>query len=109
MRRQGPFASVCRYRSDWCLDSREEHRHVWIFPVGPLVMGLVFDRTMFAEHAGEHIEQRAPRDWEEMIRWGRLMTDPANNEFGFFVHLEVPSWEYVSLLYSAGGKVVEQD
>ena len=113
IRRQCPYGDDCHYREQWGVVAREAHEHVWTFPVGPLVMGLVFDRTLFAEHAGRHpqagIEPRAPRDWEEMLRWARVLTDPANNEFGFFVHLEVPSWEFISFLYSAGGRVVEQD
>jgi multiple sugar transport system permease protein len=110
MRRRCPFGDECSYRREWGVGALAEHEHVWTFPVGPLVMGLVYDRTMFSEHAGAAgLAQRPPRDWEEMLRWARLMTDPARSEFGFFVHLEVPSWEFVSLLYSAGGRVVEQD
>ena len=32
-------------------------------------------QPIFSEHAAEGVEVRAPRDWEELIRWAKIMTN----------------------------------
>ena len=109
IRRLCPYGLSCPYRREWGQPPEERHRHVWAYPVGPVVMALSYDRSLFAEHAEEGVEERAPRDWEEMLRWAKLVTDPEKNEYGFQVVLEAPAWTFLNFLYSAGGRVVRQD
>src|SRR5262249_1153427 len=81
MRRACPYGGDCPYRAEWKLPPSAHHEHIWAFPIGPLVMGIMYDKPIFAEHAADGIEVRPPRDWEELIRWAKVMTDPPNNQF----------------------------
>jgi ABC-type sugar transport system permease subunit/ABC-type glycerol-3-phosphate transport system substrate-binding protein len=82
--------------------------HIYAFPAGPLVMGMTFNRPLFAEHADLGVQMRPPTDWEEMLSWAKLMTDPQQNRYGLYVDANTPSWHFANLLYSAGGNVVHQ-
>jgi multiple sugar transport system permease protein len=106
MRRTCPYGENCPYRRRKHLAPLAHHEHVWAFPIGPIVMGLMYDRTIMAEHG---LEPRVPRDWEELIRWAKLMTNPRQNEFGIKVEVTEPGWEFLTFLYSAGGEVVTPD
>ena len=89
--------------------SREgDGRHIYAFPAGPLVMGMYFNRPIFAEHAGQGVEMRTPNDWEQMLAWAKLMTDPDENRYGLYVDANTSAWHFANLLYSAGGDVVHQ-
>jgi len=61
MRRRCPHGADCPYCREWGLEPAAAHSHVWAFPVGPLVIGLQYDRTLLAEHAdaGEWTKFRA--------------------------------------------------
>lgn len=87
---------------------REGGRHIYAFPAGPLVMGMYFNRPLFAEHAGDGVEMRPPADWDEMLAWAKLMTDPRENRYGFYIDANNAAWHFTNLLYSAGGNVVHQ-
>lgn len=109
MRRICPYKGKCPYRNSEGLAPMAEHYHVWAFPVAPKATAMQFDRTLLAEHADEGIELRTPRDWDELIRWAKSLTNPAKNEYGLEVSVAVPGWTYANFLYAAGGRVVEQD
>jgi multiple sugar transport system permease protein len=109
MRRPCPFGAQCPYRAAWNLPPADHHEHIWCFPIGPLVMGIMYDRPLFTEHAADGVEVRAPRDWEELIRWAKLMTDPPQNLFGIKLEVAEPAWQFLTFLYSAGGEVVKQN
>ena len=106
IRRPCPYRAHCPYRRQWRQPAMEKHRHVWAFPVGPLGIGMQYDRPLFAEHG---IEQRPPRDWEEMLRWARILTNPARGQFGLSIPVDALSWYYTLLLYSAGGEALRPD
>ena len=72
-------------------------------------MGIMYDKPTFAEHAADGVEVRAPRDWEELIRWAKIMTNPPQNQFGIKIEVGEPAWEFLTFLYSAGGEVVKQN
>ena len=82
--------------------------HIYAFPIGPVVLGLKYNRLLFAEHADEGIELRAPRDWEEMLRWAKLLTDPENSHYGIQISATEPAFHFANFLYAAGGDVVKQ-
>ena len=84
-------------------------RHVYLFPAEAVVAGLQYDRAMFAEHAELGVETRPPRDWEEMLRWGKVMTDPARGKFGMHVWVNHPGPMFANLVYAAGGELMSQD
>ena len=112
MRQECPYparAKECPYLKEWAMPVKGHHWHVWAFPIGPVARGLQYDRLLFAEHTDEGIEQRAPRDWDELLRWGKILTNPAENEFGLQIVPERIGNSFIPFLYSAGGKVVELD
>ena len=108
MRRRCPFAEQCPHRRRWRVQPLARHYHVWLFPVGPRVMGLGCNVQMFMEYADQGIEARGPRDWDEFIRWAKILTDPAKGHYGLARWTDNPGMEYLQLLYSAGGAVVER-
>lgn len=109
MRRHCPYGRDCPHMHEWGIEADDLHEHVFAYPIGALVMAMSYDRSLFAEYASEGIEQRAPRDWEEMERWATILTDPSKNQYGMGFVLSLPSWQFLSFLYSAGGRVVEQN
>lgn len=109
IRRVCPFGSKCPHREADGLPALETHRHIWAWPVGPLATAMQFDRALLSEYADEGVEMRTPNDWEELLAWGKILTDPNENRFGLQVSTAVPGWSYANFLYSAGGQVVEQD
>ncbi len=112
MRRRCPYELACPYRASEHLQSLAVHSHVWMYPVGPLTAVMYFDRTLLSEHLDEGIELRTPRDWEELLKWSKLLTDPEKNTYGMRALTGagvVPAWAFCNFLYSAGGKVVEQN
>ena len=84
-------------------------QHVYLFPIETTYTGLEYNRLMFAEFADQGIEDRAPRDWEEMLQWAKIMTDPAKREYGIHVWINNPGPMFANLVYAAGGHVVKQD
>jgi multiple sugar transport system permease protein len=109
MRRRCPYGLACPFRAKEGLTPSSSHRHVWCFPVGAVVTGVSYDRGLLAEHTGEGIEQRAPRDWDELLRWSRILTHPERNEYGLDLALDTPSWRFLTFLYSAGAQVLKED
>ncbi len=108
VRRDCPMGDGCRYRKDAKLPPLERHRHVWCFPVGPMVMGIQYNRPVLAEHAAEGVEVRAPRDWDELYKWSVICTDPENQTYGLLADPAIYSWYMLSFLYSSGARVVEE-
>ncbi|MCC6679916.1 MAG: extracellular solute-binding protein [Phycisphaeraceae bacterium] len=86
-----------------------EGQHIYAYPVGPVVTGLMCERLQFAEHADEGVQMSGPKDWDQMLEWAKLMTDPANKDYGFGVNLSEPASTFANFLYAAGGQYVDQD
>ena len=82
--------------------------HIYAFPVGPVALGLKFNRLLLSEHADEGIELRAPRDWEELLSWAKILTDPEKGHYGILISATEPAFEFANFLYAAGGDVVQQ-
>jgi multiple sugar transport system permease protein len=102
-RRECPYGEDCPYVKEWGQAPQARHRHIWSYPVGPLVIGQRYRKTMLAENG---LPLRAPRDWEELMRWAKILHNPPQREYGLEVSLETPGWTFLSFLYSAGGRVV---
>jgi multiple sugar transport system permease protein len=107
IRRACPYREECPYLRDWGEPTIEaDHKHIWSFPVGPLVMGIFYRKDLFADAGLPH---RPPRDWVELIEWSRRLTDPRRDQFGLKVSNSNLSWTWLNFLYSAGGRAVEPD
>lgn len=81
-------------------------QHVYFLPIELLYAGLKYNRLMFAK-AG--LPDRVPKDWEEMLQWARIITDPATGSYGIHVWITHPVAMFVNLVYAAGGRVLERD
>ena len=57
-------------------------------------------KGMFAE-AG--LPDRVPRDWDEMLEWGKRLTEPSERRYGLKVYNAITGWQYLMFLYSMGG------
>ncbi len=89
-------------------DPKGDGYHVYAFPLIPLVMGLQYDKTIFAQYLDQGVQLRVPRDWEDMLHQAALMTEPSKGQYGLLVDQEEPGWPFLSFLYSAGGYVVQK-
>ncbi|MAE66511.1 MAG: hypothetical protein CMJ18_19760, partial [Phycisphaeraceae bacterium] len=96
----------CPYLAERGIAPTKRHRHLWAFPIGPLVMALSYRRDLFAE-AG--LPDRVPESWNELMDWGKKLTEPKEKRYGISIYTTLAGWQYLSFLYSAGGRVVEQD
>ena len=81
------------------------HSHIWALPQEPLVMALFYRKDLFAE-AG--LPDRPPRDWNELLEWSRKLTNPKEDRYGLRLPLLELGRTSQNLLYSAGGRVMEQ-
>jgi len=106
IRRKCPYGEECPYLKKWGAKKCKDHYHIWAFPIGPLVMAMFYRKDMFAE-AG--LPDRAPKDWDEMLRWARKLHNPPEREYGLLLPLQELSWGTLSFLYSRGGLLVDQD
>ena len=89
-------------------DPKGDGYHTYAFPSGPMVTGMQYRRLIFAEYADDGVEMRAPRDWEEMFNWAKLITDPKKGRYGLKINMGAPAHTFATFLYSAGGHVVHQ-
>jgi len=65
--------------------------HLYGFPVQTTTVALFWNREMFRNRANELRAagldpNRAPRDWDEVYAYGKVLSDPQNNIYGFGLH-----------------------
>ena len=111
MRRECPYGKDCPFAKanggQWNFEPTEKHYHIWMFPQGPLVMALSYQKDLFHE-AG--LEDKAPQTNEELFDIAMKLTNPAEDRYGLNLPVgEVLSWSTLSFLYSAGGLLVDRD
>ncbi len=110
IRRRCPYSQkegqTCPYLAARGLAQAPGHYHIWAYPYNPVIMTFFYRKDLFAD-AG--LPDRPPRDLEEMLEWGRLLTNPKEDRYGVQMELGAISWPTLSVLYSLGGRVVEQD
>jgi len=63
-------------------------RHLYGLPAQTTTLALFWNKAMFRAkerelRAAGLVPERAPRDWDEVIRYGKILTDPAQNLYGF--------------------------
>jgi ABC-type glycerol-3-phosphate transport system substrate-binding protein len=62
--------------------------HLYGIPAQTTTLALFWNKRMFKAHSQELkaaglADDRAPRDWDELIKVGRILTNSAKGEFGF--------------------------
>ncbi|MBI4025312.1 MAG: extracellular solute-binding protein [Verrucomicrobia bacterium] len=86
--------------------------HVWSWPYSEVAMALYYRKDILKEKApllnAAGLEVRAPRTWEEMIAYCRVLTDPTKNEFAF-QSTSYAGWYFADLLWQGGVEIVERD
>jgi ABC-type glycerol-3-phosphate transport system substrate-binding protein len=63
-------------------------RHLYGLPAQTTTLALFWNKGMFRAKAKELREagldpERAPRDWDEVVRYGKVLTEPSKNLYGF--------------------------
>lgn len=106
IRRDCPYGTDCPYLTDWGREPAVRHRHVWAVPQLQEIMALFYRRDVFAE-AG--LPDRVPETLDEMLAWARRITNPKENLYGIAVPTAETGWSTLNILYSYGGRAVEQD
>ena len=111
MRRECPYGKDCQFAKanggEWEFEPTEDHQHVWIFPLDPLVMALSYKKDLFHEVG---LEDRVPKTNEELFEFAKKLTNPAEDRYGLSLPVgEILSWSTLSFLYSAGGLLVDQE
>ncbi len=106
IRRECPYGRECPYVARWGGTPAEEHRHIWALPQSQLVIALFYRRDLFAE---ADLPDRVPENLEEMLAWARKLHNPKENVYGININISAPGWSSLSILYSSGARVVEQD
>ena len=108
MRRRCPYRADCAHLRQWSKPPADVHYHIWCFPLNRQVQVLQYDRGLFAE-AG--LPDRAPTDLDEMLRWARRLTNPRGRprHYGLALTMDNLGFGTLSILYSFGGRLLEQD
>ena len=83
----------------------DEPAHVWALPPTLMVKAMLYRKDLFAA-AGLDPEQ-PPRDWEELLKFARMMTIPERRQYGFGLQGQ-PSFSTYTFLVSNGGRMVAQ-
>lgn len=85
--------------------SGDEAEHVWALPYESLVRVLMYRKDMFRK-AGLDPE-RAPRNWDEFLRYAQKLSNPAEGTFGtMFAIGSQSAYDWLPLLWAAGGDAV---
>ena len=106
MRRKCPYGKDCPHLKAWGAPPVEVHQHTWFFPQSPEVMALFYRKDLFYE-AG--LPNRAPATLDEFFDDAKKMTNPKENRYGLQLYLDEIGWSTLNILYSYGGRLVEQD
>ena len=104
MRRLCPYQTECPYCREWGLEATEKHYHVWSFPIGPLVMAMFYRKDLFTDAGLPH---RVPKDWEELLAWGKILSNPQEKRYGMRVANSNLSYTWLNFAYAAGARAVE--
>ncbi len=83
--------------------------HIWALPTSLLVRTLSWRKDLFARAGLD--PHRPPQDWEELIEFSRILTNPEERTHGLFMNWGgmATSWEFISYLWSAGGEAMLED
>ncbi len=103
MRRVPPAVLPVIYR-----EGPDGKKHWWALPTSRLVRVLAYRRDLFSK-AGLNPDD-PPRNWDELFSVSRKITKPDDGHFGIgFVRGIDSSWDFVNLVWSAGGDVVARN
>ncbi|MAE66907.1 MAG: hypothetical protein CMJ18_21830 [Phycisphaeraceae bacterium] len=106
MFRECPYEEECPHLAERGAAPSKHHRHLWSFPGKTTIDAMVYRRDVFAEVG---LPDRVPRDWDEFMKWGKLLTEPDDRRYGYKIYDHNKGRQYLTFLYSAGGRLVERD
>lgn len=111
IRRRCPEGKDCPYAKanggELDFEPTDRHYHIYAFPQNALIMSLFYDRGLFHE---ANLPDRVPKDNEEFLEFAKRLTNPRESRYGVKLNIgPVLSWSTLSFLYSAGGRIVEED
>jgi len=82
--------------------------HIWILPYETLVRVLMYRKDVFRKAGLD--PNRAPRDWDEFLRYARLLTDPEKGNWGTVLASgPQAAYDWLPFLWGAGGDAVTYD
>jgi ABC-type glycerol-3-phosphate transport system substrate-binding protein len=86
-------------------------RHLWGLPAQTTTLALFWNRRMFQAKAAELRaagldSARAPRDWDELVRYGKVLTDAPRNTYGFAMNNSL--WFTMPFFNQYGAQVVRR-
>lgn len=92
--------------------NRLGERHLYGLPVQTTTIALFWNRAMFRARAAALRQAgldptRPPRDWDELIRYGEVLTDAQRNVYGFGMSGSL--WFNLPFFNMYGASVVEYD
>jgi ABC-type glycerol-3-phosphate transport system substrate-binding protein len=87
-------------------------RHLYGIPAQATSLALFWNRKMFREKADDLRAagldpERAPRDWDEFVRYGKVLTDSKRQTYGFGMNGSL--WFTMPFLNQYGAEVVRRD
>ncbi|MEK7476247.1 MAG: extracellular solute-binding protein [Candidatus Coatesbacteria bacterium] len=82
--------------------------HWWAYPWGHYVIAMFYRKDLF--HDAGLDPEKPPRTWDELLADCRIITNPAKGVYGMgFGAGPDASWNFYTLLLSAGAQAVTQD
>jgi len=88
------------------LDGEE---HIWAMPYAVLIRTMIYRKDLFHEVGLD--PERGPRNWDELKEYVKRLTNPEKGTYGIGLYLSESegAWDWITYLWSAGGKAVVQD
>lgn len=81
---------------------------IYGFPREMYVTGLMYNKRMF-EAAGLDPNQ-APKDWNEFVEYGKKLTDPSKNTYGYaLLGMDWADWFFEYYVWQAGGDLTQKN
>lgn len=83
--------------------------HTWALPYGVVVRSLIYRKDLF--HSVGLNPNQPPKDWRELKRYARRLTNPQAGTYGIGLNLNpaAGAWEWITFLWSAGGRAMAQN
>ncbi|MEW6228499.1 MAG: ABC transporter substrate-binding protein, partial [Bacillota bacterium] len=92
------------------LDFLTKGGKLWSVPAGGGCMVLYYNKDMFA--AAGLDPDVPPQTWDDVVRFGKKLTNPAKNQWGFRVYSINADWllsQYLPMLWQNGGEFLNAD
>jgi len=83
--------------------------HIWALPKGVLIRALTYRKDIFHEAGLD--PNRGPKDWKELEYYASVLSNPEKGIYGIGLSINeaLGAWDWITFLWSAGGKAVVQN